>query len=80
MQRPALDWSLRGPGADPDDPNAVAACLDATQRAMQAELDRLRAASPHPVAEGITRLLPVRGLTARFGPTGPAARPGQPCA
>jgi 1-acyl-sn-glycerol-3-phosphate acyltransferase len=54
---PALDWSTREPSSDHEDPAIVAACYDATQQVMQVELDRLRAACPHPVARGLSRLL-----------------------
>jgi hypothetical protein len=54
---PALDWSIRGPGGDPEDPAVVAAYFEATRQVMQTELDRLRAAHPHPVTEGFARLL-----------------------
>ncbi|WP_051942929.1 1-acyl-sn-glycerol-3-phosphate acyltransferase [Streptacidiphilus rugosus] len=77
---PALDWSVRESYGDPEDPDVVAACFDATQRVMQSEMDRLRAACPRPVAEGLARLLPTWAHAARSGPTGPPARSGQPSA
>ncbi|WP_067705012.1 lysophospholipid acyltransferase family protein [Nocardia jejuensis] len=48
---PPLEWSTQ-PG-DPDDTAAVAANYDQTVATMQAELDRLRAETPHPVATGV---------------------------
>ncbi|MFC9895336.1 lysophospholipid acyltransferase family protein [Nocardia sp. NPDC127579] len=64
---PALDWSAR-PG-DPDDAELVERCYAETVEVMQAELDRLRAATPHPVVTGIKNHLaglpgPLSGLAA----------------
>ncbi|MBB5918479.1 1-acyl-sn-glycerol-3-phosphate acyltransferase [Nocardia transvalensis] len=50
---PPLDWSTR-PG-DPENPAEVDACYRETVDTMQAELDRLRAETPNPVATGIKR-------------------------
>ncbi|NUS44962.1 MAG: acyltransferase family protein [Mycobacteriaceae bacterium] len=52
---PPLDWSLE-PG-DPDDDSRVAAHYAATERVMQAELDRLRTQCPNPIAAGVGSLL-----------------------
>ncbi|MEV0250781.1 lysophospholipid acyltransferase family protein [Nocardia sp. NPDC050712] len=48
---PALDWSTQ-PG-DPDDTALVESYYDDTVGTMQTELDRLRAATPNPIATGI---------------------------
>ncbi|WP_024803420.1 1-acyl-sn-glycerol-3-phosphate acyltransferase [Nocardia sp. BMG51109] len=52
---PPLDWSTQ-PG-DPENPAVVDACYRDAVDTMQAELDRLRAETPHPVATGIKRHL-----------------------
>ncbi|WP_330181715.1 acyltransferase family protein [Nocardia sp. NBC_01503] len=48
---PALDWSTQ-PG-DPEDAELVDRIYDQTVGVMQTELDRLRAATPNPVATGL---------------------------
>ncbi|MEU0542212.1 lysophospholipid acyltransferase family protein [Nocardia sp. NPDC005978] len=48
---PALEWSTQ-PG-DPEDKELVAGLYDETLGVMQAELDRLRAATPNPVLTGL---------------------------
>ncbi|MFI1919773.1 lysophospholipid acyltransferase family protein [Nocardia sp. NPDC020380] len=50
---PALDWSTQ-PG-DPEDAELVEGYYDETVATMQAELDRLRAETPNPVAAGLKK-------------------------
>jgi 1-acyl-sn-glycerol-3-phosphate acyltransferase len=63
---PALDWSRHGPGAV-DDPAVVDACYAEITAAMQGAMDRLAAEHPHPLTDGVTRLLgaPLRALDPR---------------
>ncbi|MBL1074334.1 acyltransferase family protein [Nocardia sp. 2] len=50
---PALEWSTQV--GDPDDSDLVDSLYDQTVTTMQAELDRLRAEDPNPVATGIKK-------------------------
>ncbi|NNH69572.1 acyltransferase family protein [Nocardia uniformis] len=66
---PPLNWSTE-PG-DPDDQATVEANYEHTVDTMQTELDRLRAANPNPVAEGIRKHVsglpgPLSGLANLF--------------
>jgi 1-acyl-sn-glycerol-3-phosphate acyltransferase len=53
---PAIDWSALGPAAA-EDPEVVEACYRQVSEALQAGLDRLHAADPHPVRHGVRELL-----------------------
>lgn len=68
---PALDWSRHGPQAA-GDPAVVDACYAQVTDVMQAAMDRLAAARPHPVATGVTQLV-TAPLRARSRATTPRA-------
>jgi hypothetical protein len=53
---PAIDWSSLGSAAA-DDPAVVEACYREVSGILQAGLDRLHAADPHPVLHGCRELL-----------------------
>ncbi|MGA2521617.1 MAG: hypothetical protein ABSG81_12475, partial [Acidimicrobiales bacterium] len=57
---PPLDWHDLGPEAA-QDADAVDRCYEQTTTVMQAALDGLRAARPHPVLRGAAGLLRAAG-------------------
>lgn len=61
---PPLDWTRYSAEAA-DDPDVVDACYEETRSAMQAAMDRLAAAHPHPVASGLGGLASLASAPAR---------------